>query len=138
MDGWYALPEDIPPGYNVVESGVFNIRPGDSSESSRNDSQGNAVAPSADQVTVLVGPIPTADSVRFALEDASADVLTVRIADMSGKLVWRTTVNDESEIWWDGRTTDGAHLANGPYIYIVAGSTGGSSFKQRGVLFVRR
>jgi len=136
-DGWYALPEDIPAGYNVVESGIFNIRPPEESESQTTYS-GTGVERVVAEMNVQVSPIPLETESRFVFDGETPSVFTVQIFTAQGHSVWLRTVSDQAEIVWAGRDLAGAGLANGPYIYVASGVVGTKPFKQRGLVFIDR
>lgn len=74
-------------------------------------------------VAALIGvpfPNPTRNSVRIPFRIANADVVTMRIHDVSGRLV-RTLVDGERvasrSVLWDGRNERGTAVAPGVYFF---------------------
>jgi len=137
-DGWYALPEDIPTGYNVVESGIFNIRP----PADRNDNtsiyEGGVPRNDDGETSIRVSPIPLETETVFSFAEGVPTTLTVRIFTVSGQLIWERTLSGEPEITWDGCDIAGTRMANGPCIYVVSGFAGMQPFIQKGILFIHR
>ena len=41
------------------------------------------------------------------------------LAPGSGRVLWSSTVTGKGQVTWDGKTSDGDQLANGPYIYVA-------------------
>jgi hypothetical protein len=64
------------------------------------------------QITLKAYPNPFNSSCRILVDDA--DVSTVEIFDIAGRLVNRLSINDGHAIW-DGRTFEGQPLASGIY-----------------------
>jgi hypothetical protein len=137
-DGWYNLPADVPSGYNVVEYGVFNIHPpeatGKSSSNAPPEDATMKIAPS--NIRVLGNPLSS--ETRFEYSAGVPDTFTVRVFSLAGTLLWESSVSGESDIAWNGRTSEGSWLANGPYVYVASGVDGSAPFAKRGVVFILR
>jgi len=137
-NGWYDLPEEIPPGYNIVEYGIFNIRPPENRAESSAEGRGKPPVAEALDALVHAAPIPLQTETRFVYAGETPTVFTVRIFSTDGQLVWEQSVFGRAEIVWDGRSTDGSRMANAPYIYVTSGLEGTTSFRRRGILFIQR
>lgn len=141
-DGWYALPEDMPPGYNIVEYGILNIQPPVGSTPIADHGNGH------DQSTVdahsvaseiLAYPNPFATQVTFSYTgDMTAATLSISVYDPSGRLVWSGEASGATETTWDGRDRDGERLANGIYLYVALVTDGSGTSVGRGKVFVMR
>ncbi|MFC2079324.1 C10 family peptidase [Candidatus Bipolaricaulota bacterium] len=139
-DGWYDLPDDIPTGYNVVESGIFNIRPPKKTAEATHTSnpEGDSHSAAANGGSVQVSPIPLQTETTFEYGGETPTIFTVQIFGADGHRVWSHTASDQSEISWDGRDLAGTRMPNGPYIFVVSGIAGTQPFKQQGILFIHR
>jgi len=137
-NGWYDLPEGIPPGYNVVEYGILNIRPPEDQGGSFVEGHGNPLVTKPIDSAVRVTPTVLRTETHFVYTDDTPTSFTVRIFSTDGHLVWEQSILDSSEIVWDGRSIDGSRMANGPYIYVVSGLEGTTAFQRRGILFLQR
>jgi len=137
-NGWYDLPEDIPAAYNVVEYGIFNIRPPEDRVGPFEEGQAKPPVVEAIDALVHITPIPLRTETLFVYAGETPTVFTVRIFSTDGHLIWEQSILDGSEIVWDGQSTDGSRMANGPYIYVVSGLEGTTSFRRRGILFIQR
>ncbi len=84
-------------------------------------------------------PNPSAGDVTFAFAGQGlANLITVRVYDLQGHLVWSGQAESALSVLWNGRTSDGAAVANGAYIYVVSASGGTNRFSGKGTLFIRR
>ena len=141
-DGWYALPEDMPPGYNIVEYGILNIQPPVVSAPITGDSSGHDTSTVATRTAVsevLAYPNPFAIEVTFSYTgDMTGTTMSVSVYDLSGRLVWSTEVSGGTETTWDGRDTHGERLANGLYVYVAIVADGMHTSIGRGKVFIRR
>jgi flagellar hook assembly protein FlgD len=90
-------------------------------------------------------PNPVKDKTYFAysLTEQTTEPVQVRIYTVSGRLV-RTLYSysaDEinyGEIYWDGRTEDGAMIANGVYFYKFIARRGGEKIERTMKLAILR
>ena len=84
-------------------------------------------------------PSPFINEVRFGFAGTGmADTFEVAVYDLAGRLVWRAEEQNVLSIAWDGRTEHGEQLANGAYIYVVAAAGSGSTFTDKGKVFIQR
>jgi len=137
-NGWYDLPEDIPAAYNVIEYGIFNIRPPEDRAASFVEGHDNPTVAAKIDSAVRVTPTVLRTEAHFVYTDNTPTDLTVRIFSTDGHLIWEQSILDGSEILWDGHSTDGSRMANGPYIYVVSGLEGTTPFQRRGIIFIQR
>ncbi len=85
------------------------------------------------------GPSPFSDEVSFSyIGTGLAASLSVAVYDLSGHCVWRGEDENARLLSWDGRSDDGARLANGAYIYIIVAGKGTNTFTGRGTVFIKR
>jgi hypothetical protein len=84
-------------------------------------------------------PSPFADETRFGFVGTGlAETFAVTVYDLAGRLVWRAEAEDVLAVSWDGRNDGGQQLANGAYVYVVVATGSGSTFTDKGKLFVQR
>ena len=140
-DGWYALPEDMPPGYNVVEYGILNIQPPASGSGPGNPSDSPA-SPGSDEARTMAfstTPNPFARKAVFEyLGGETPDLVSVSIYGLDGRVLWMDEVQYSDEISWDGTGQDGERLANGAYIYVMVVSVDGETLARRGTVILQR
>jgi predicted outer membrane repeat protein len=87
----------------------------------------------------LVYPNPFRDTVRFTfVGEGEADEILAMVFDLSGHRVWESRSEDATELVWDGRSTDGAVLASGPYLYKVILVAQGKTYSTAGTVFLSR
>ena len=60
------------------------------------------------------------------------------VYDLSGRLAWETEAENVLAVSWDGRNADGKQLANGAYVYVVVATGSGSTFTDKGKVFIQR
>ena len=84
-------------------------------------------------------PTPFVDTVTFGYAGSGlAEEFSVAVYDLRGRRVWSADASDVLSITWDGRSDDGALLANGAYIYVVAASNGDDVYTAKETLFILR
>ena len=141
-DGWYALPEDMPPGYNIVEYGILNIQPPEVSapitgDGSEHDT--STVAAHTATSEILAYPNPFSIEVTFSYTgEMTGTTLSVSVYDLSGRLVWSGEGSGGTGTTWDGRDRDGERLANGIYLYVALVTDGTSTSIGKGKVFIMR
>ena len=140
-DGWYALPEDMPPGYNVVEYGILNIQPPVSGSGPGNPSD-PPTSPGSDEARTMafsMTPNPfTRKAVFEYLGEETPDLVSISIYGLDGRVLWTDEVQYSDEISWDGTSQDGERLANGAYIYVMVVSVDGETLARRGTVILQR
>lgn len=139
-DGWYALPQDMPAGYNVVEYGILNIQPPDDRRTRSDESDRAGVPSSSGKIgsRVKASPIPSRGDVVFSFTGSgTADLLQVLVYDLSGTLVWSARAEDTTEVRWSGSDQDGAPVPHGPYIYVVTAVEEAAHTIDKGTLFIQ-
>ena len=140
-DGWYALPDDMPPGYNIVEYGILNIQP---PSPGTGPSDPGALPPASDPdesptLAFSTSPNPFAREVVFEyLGVETPDVLSVSLHGLDGRVLWREEAEYSHAIPWTGRTQDGELLANGAYIYVMVAVVDGETLVLRGTVILQR
>ena len=140
-DGWYALPDDMPPGYNIVEYGILNIQPPSAGTGSGSSGDGSVPGgPGGNRtLSVSTSPNPFASEVVFEyLGDETPDLLVVSIYGLDGRILWEDEAQFSQEIPWRGRDRDGERLANGAYIYVMVASVDGEKLALRGTVILQR
>lgn len=141
-DGWYALPTDMPPGYSIIEYGVFNISPPPKPEEPEEPAvqvAGGGDAVEASDELFYAGPNPFSDEVFFAYRGAtSPSTLYARVFDLRGRLVWEEEAPGAMRIRWTGVDMQGDPLANGTYLYVVLAIRGEHIQKGRGTVTLTR
>lgn len=85
------------------------------------------------------GPSPFKTHCTFSyIGSGIASVFSVKVFNLAGTLLWETELANASEIVWYGTTAPGNPVANGAYIYVVTATVEGSTFTDKGEVFVRR
>jgi len=85
------------------------------------------------------GPSPFVEETRFGFVGTGlAETFAVKVYDLVGRLVWRAEAVNVLAVSWDGRSESGQQLANGAYVYVVVATGSGSSFTDKGKVFVQR
>jgi len=85
------------------------------------------------------GPNPFAGEVKFSFKGSGvASTMSVKVYDLSGKLVWSDEQANVTQITWNGRNSAGASLANGGYIYVIMATDGTNTFNGKGTVFIKR
>jgi len=139
-DAWYALPDDVPGGFNIVEYGILRIDPGSAAEDLAFDwTDDGDVGREPSPVSVLASPNPASGPVVFRCDapkaSASATV-QVDVFSLTGELVWSSASQSRFEVAWDGLTTDGSRLERGVYLYVMTVTSESEVWRLRGKLFV--
>lgn len=141
-DGWYALPEDMPPGYNVVEYGILNIRPPEGSSRTTGGSNGTGASSSSSTTSidgVVAFPNPFSTHVTFRYEGLAVPTsISVAIYDLTGHILWTDEASGTSEIEWHGIDRHGERVANGPLLFVAVVIKQNSASNTKGKLFVLR
>ncbi len=84
-------------------------------------------------------PNPADSDVTFAFAGQGlADLFTAAVYNLQGHLIWSSQALSALSVVWDGRSDEGAFVANGAYIYIVSASAGTHRFSGKGTVFIRR
>jgi len=84
-------------------------------------------------------PSPFADEARFGFAGSGiAETFAVTVYDLAGRLVWQAEAENVLAVAWDGRNEDGEQLANGAYVYVVVATGSGSTFTDKGKVFIQR
>ncbi len=141
-DAWYALPDDLPGGYNVTEYGVLNIRPGDADRGSSPDAA--EVEPAKDDPVsrgeMLVFPNPSHGPAEFSWTNAcrltTPSVVWVNVFTLAGELVWTSDRQAGDEVAWDGIASDGLPVGRGVYVCVMTVVSGTEIRRVRATLFV--
>ena len=85
------------------------------------------------------GPSPFVEETRFGFVGTGlAETFAVKVYDLAGRLVWRAEAGNVLAVSWDGRSESGLQLANGAYVYVVVATGSGSTFTDKGKVFVQR
>jgi hypothetical protein len=143
-DGWYALPEAMPPGYSIVNCAILNIEPPSAVErTSSGHKETDTLTDNADSASpfgrVFAARASRDDSIIFqSTSAATASVMSVNVYDLSGALVWSETKEEADKVVWTEKVMESARLANGVYIYVVTMSDGVSTLLERGTVVVMR
>ena len=84
-------------------------------------------------------PTPFSDAITFGFEgDGLANATSVWVYDLGRHLVWSESARDTNAIVWDGRTSAGEWLANGPYLVVITIYGNGNFFTGKRVIFIHR
>ena len=84
-------------------------------------------------------PSPFVEETRFGFVGTGlAETFAVKVYDLAGRLVWQAEAENVLAVPWDGRSESGRQLANGAYVYVVVATGSGSTFTDKGKLFVQR
>jgi len=90
------------------------------------------------------GPNPSAGDVTFAYKGTGiATVMSVKVYDLAGHLVWAKELANVTKIVWNGKDDGGANVANGAYIYLLTAEDGTDTFPSttpggKGTVFINR
>ena len=138
-DGWYALPEDIPPGYNVVECGILDIEPPAAPPSVPPAQKPGASSSSGvPRATVQAAPNPFSTQVVFRYSGGVVSDLAVDVYGLGGRLIWSDERSDAAQITWDGVDSTGHAVANGPYVYVLRATDDAGVTVAKGTVIVHR
>lgn len=102
------------------------------------------VASKLDVTSFYAGPNPSAGDVTFAYKGSGiASVMSVKVYDLAGHLVWASELANVTKIVWNGKDDGGAFVANGAYIYLVTATDGTDTFSSttpggKGTVFINR
>ena len=84
-------------------------------------------------------PVPFSDVITFGFKgEGLADTMSVWVYDLGRHLVWSESTRDTNAIVWDGRTSAGEWLANGPYLVVISIYGNGNLFTGQRVIFIHR
>jgi hypothetical protein len=134
-DGWYALPEDMPATYNVVEYAILHIMPPSRSSSLEPTMPATGSTPTT-SFRSWPNPCSRDATIGYLPDDPVASIV-VTIYDLAGDRIWESGAVEGASVHWNGRSTDGSVVAGGAYIYVaVAVTEAGDIRKGRGTLFV--
>jgi hypothetical protein len=90
------------------------------------------------------GPNPSAGDVTFGYKGSGiATLMTVKVYDLAGHLVWANELANVTKIVWNGKDDGGAYVANGAYIYMLTAKDGTDTFSSttpggKGTVFINR
>jgi len=137
-DGWYELPEDMPPGYNIVEYGILNIRPPTTPDDRPGDGDSTTSSTTAFG-DVIAYPNPSPADVTFSYTGESAPAsMSITVYDLTGRRIWSDEALGAVQIVWDGRDGDGTRPPNGPLLFVAVVSDGMNVSTSKGTLFILR
>ncbi len=136
------------PGWFITAGLDLHGRPGDTFTASYVDPTDPTDTSSA-SVQIVAGelrvdrfyaaPNPSDSDVTFAFAGQGlADLFVASVYDLQGHLVWSSQALDALSVVWDGRTDEGALVANGAYIYVVSASAGTYRSSGKGIVFIYR
>ncbi|MCX6101127.1 MAG: hypothetical protein NTV92_06870, partial [Candidatus Bipolaricaulota bacterium] len=136
------------PGWFITAGLDLHGRPGDTLTASYVDPTDPTDTSSA-SIQIVAGelrvdrfyaaPNPADSDVTFAFAGQGlADLFTAAVYDLQGHLIWSSQALSALSVVWDGRSDEGAFVANGAYIYIVSASAGTHRFSGKGTVFIRR
>ena len=136
------------PGWFITAGLDLHGRPGDTLTASYVDPTDPTDTSSA-SIQIVAGelrvdrfyaaPNPADSDVTFAFAGQGlAELFTAAVYDLQGHLIWSSQALSALSVVWDGRSDEGAFVANGAYIYIVSASAGTHRFSGKGTVFIRR
>jgi len=134
-DGWYALPEDMPASYSVVEYAVVHIQPGASSATDGASDSGGLSSSGNGAGDFVAYPNPFTEGVTFQYRGDLDGDLSVSVYDLAGRLLWSEERLRVKEIAWDGTSLRDGDLSGGAYIFVITVEDGRDSVTRRGILF---
>jgi len=138
-DGWYALPEDVPPGYNVIECGILDIEPPAAPPSAPPTQRPGASSTSeGPRATVQAAPNPFSAQVVFRFSGGVVERLEVSVYGLGGRLLWTDERSETSQIAWNGVDSTGCAVANGPYVYVLRAFDASDVVVAKGTVIVHR
>jgi len=99
----------------------------------------NVIASVLNVERFFAGPNPFSGEAKFSFKGSGvATTMSVKVYDLSGKLVWSDEQANVTQITWNGTNAAGASLANGGYIYVIMATDGTNTFNGKGTVFIKR